>query len=77
MPSKKTRKIWDSDPKGGRGSSLNPNFYDLLIGTNILGGTGSKDPCHKMHELGQKLGFSNLRISASPPQTTPLKSVQK
>ena len=44
---KKNSKIWDIGPKGGRGSGLNPNFFDILIGTNTLGGRGSESLCHK------------------------------
>ena len=39
---KKNSKIWDIGSKGGRGSGLNPNFFDILIGTNTVGGGGQK-----------------------------------
>ena len=38
-------------PKGGRGSSLNPKFFDILIGTNTVGGRGSKGLCHKKNAI--------------------------
>ena len=44
----KNSKIWDIGPKGGRGSDLNPKFFDILIGTNTVGGRESKGPCHKI-----------------------------
>ena len=52
MPSKKTSKIWDIGPKGGRGSGLlNPKFFDILIGTNTVGGRGSKGLWHKKNAI--------------------------
>ena len=52
MPSKKKNsKIWDIGPKGGRGSDLNPKFFDILIGTNTVGGRGSKGLCHKKNAI--------------------------
>jgi len=48
---KKNSKIWDIGPKGGRGSGLNPNFSDILIGTNTLGGRGSEGLCLKKNAI--------------------------
>ena len=51
LQKKKNSKIWDIGPKGGRGSGFNPNFFDILIGTNTLGGRGSEGLCHKKNAI--------------------------
>ena len=49
MPSKKkTVKFGTLAQKVGGGQASIPNFFHILIGTNTVGGRGSKGPCHKI-----------------------------
>ena len=44
---KKTVKFGTLAQKVGGGQASIPNFFHILIGTNAVGGRGSKGPCHK------------------------------
>ena len=45
---KKTVKFGTLAQKVGGGQASIPNFFHILIGTNTVGGRGSKGPCHKI-----------------------------
>ena len=45
---KKTVKFGTLAQKEGGGQASIPNFFHILIGTNTVGGRGSKGPCHKI-----------------------------
>ena len=45
---KKTVKFGTLAQKVGGGQASIPIFFHILIGTNTVGGRGSKGPCHKI-----------------------------
>ena len=48
LQNKKTVKFGTLAQKVGGGQASIPNFFHILIGTNTVGGRGSKGPCHKI-----------------------------
>ena len=47
LPKKKTVKFGTLAQKVGEGLASIPILFDILVGTNTVGGRGLKGPCHK------------------------------